>query len=224
MTNPWLDLDATTPPFVLGIDDAAVQEYNQRHAARPQYQFEIESMLPEPFLGRTGAPVVLLTGNPRFRDDDLDTHRRPDVRAHLAAMLRQEPRGLPLVWLDPELADTSGAAWYRSRLHQLIETCGVEAVAHNVAVYESLPYHSRELGSVRTPIPSQSYTDDLARQAVTGARIVIWQRATRWRDQLSGEEQWDQAVIKPRSSQSSYLSRRNLGEEEFDRVVEAITG
>lgn len=222
MTNPWLDLDPTTAPFVLAIDHAAVREYNQRHASRPQFQFETESMLPEPFLGRTGAPVVLLTGNPRFRDDDLDTHRRPDVRAHLAAMLRQEPRGLPLIWLDPQLADTSGAAWYRAKLRHLIETCGLEAVAHNLAVYESLPYHSRELGSVKTPIPSQAYTDNLARQALTEARIVIWQRGTHWRDLLGGGAQLHPAVIRPNALQNSSLSRGNLGEENFERAVEAI--
>src|SRR5690242_1970453 len=110
MSNSWVNVDTTKPPFVLDIDRAAVDEHNRRHASRPQYQFETASMLPEPFLGRTGAPVVLLTGNPRFRDDDLETHRRPDVRAHLGAMLRQEPIGLPLVWLDHELKDTTGAA------------------------------------------------------------------------------------------------------------------
>ncbi len=223
MTNPWLDLDPTTSPFVLDIDRAAIDAHNRRNAARPQYQFEIESMLPEPFLGRAGAPVVLLTGNPRFRDDDLDTHRRPDVRAHLIAMLRQEPLGLPLVWLDLELRDTTGAAWYRSRWRELLEACGTEAVAHNVAVYESLPYHSRDLGAVRTPIPSQDYTDSLARTALQDARIVIWQRATWWRDRLGGEESWGEHVIRPRSRQSSYLSRGNLGAAAFDRIVETIS-
>src|SRR4051794_8931666 len=110
MRNPWLDLDTTTPPFVLDADRAVVDEHNRRNAARPQYVFETTSMLPEPFLGRAGAPVVLLTGNPRFRDDDLETHRRSDVRAHLGAMLHQKPIGLPLVWLDPELKDTTGAS------------------------------------------------------------------------------------------------------------------
>src|SRR4051812_2869711 len=169
------------------MDRAAVDEHNRRNASRPRYQFETESMLREPFLGRTGAPVVLLTGNPRFRDDDLKTHSRPEVRDRLAAMLRQEPIGLPLVWLDPELSDTTGAVWYQSRWRELLEACGVEAVAHNVAVYESMPYHSRDLGAVRTRIPSQDYTDDLVRDALKEARIVIWQRATWWRDLLGDQ-------------------------------------
>lgn len=225
MTNPWLDLNTTRPPFVLDIDRAAVDAHNRRNTSRPQYQFETESMLPEPFLGRTAAPVVLLTGNPRFRDDDLETHRRADVRAHLSAMLGQEPLGLPLVWLDPQLKDTSGAKWYRSRLRELIEACGGEdAVAHNVAVYESLPYHSRELGSVHTPIPSQRYTDTLVREALDQARIIIWQRGTAWRAVLGAAGPSRENVIRPRAVMSSYLSRRNLGEGNFERVIEAITG
>ena len=124
-TNPWLALDTTRSPFVLDIDRHAVETHNQRNAAKPQYQFHTADMLPEPFLGALSAPVIVLTGNPRFRDDDLETHRRSDVREHLSAMLRQQPLGYPLVWLDPALSDTTGARWYRSRLRELIEACGV---------------------------------------------------------------------------------------------------
>lgn len=94
----------------------------------------------------------------------------------------------------------------------------------NVVVFESLPYHSRKLGSVRTPIPSQEYTDELVRQALDQARIVIWQRGTAWRELLGARGLSQAAVIRPRAVMSSHLSRGNLGDAEFERVAEAITG
>jgi hypothetical protein len=55
----------------------------------------------------------------------------------------------PLVWLDPELSHTTGAAWYLAKLRPLIEATSLEQVAHGVVFYELLPYHSAELKQVK---------------------------------------------------------------------------
>ncbi len=216
--NPWVDLDTTHPSFLLDIDRDAVLSHNA--TAKPRHRFYLE-MVPEPYMGRTDAPVVLLTGNPRYRENDLPTHARNDVRDLLLASARQEDLQYPMVWLDPALEDTTGGVWYRQRLRALCDAAGLQAVARNMAVYESLPYHSMELKQPRVGIPSQSYTNYLALSAVREGRIVIWQRGP-WQHLLAIDLMSKPSVVRPRSLQSSYLSPRNLTEDVFDRVVDAI--
>lgn len=215
--NPWSNL-GDEAPFVLPIDAEAVEQHNAK--AKSEYRFNL-SMAPEPWMGDPHAPVVVLTGNPRYRVDDLPTHARPDVRARLLAGARQEPQPYPLVWLDPALADTSGAAWYLSKLKALCDAVGIETVARNMVFFESLPYHSAALKQPKVPIPSQQHTNQRARDAVLQGKVVIWQRGP-WPELLDLDLMSMRTVSRPNSLQSSYLSRKNLTPEVFDRVVEAM--
>jgi hypothetical protein len=216
--NPWVDLDTTDTSLLLDMDRDAVMAHNA--TAQPRHRFFLE-MVPEPYMGRADAPVVLLAGNPRYREDDLPTHARSDVRGLLLASARQEDLQYPMVWLDPALADTTGAVWYRQRLRALCDAAGLRTVAENLAVYESLPYHSMDLKQPKVSIPSQAYTNHLALSAVREGRIVIWQRGP-WQHLLATDLLSEPSVVRPRSLQSSYLSPKNLTEEVFARVVDAI--
>ncbi len=215
--NPWQTLTASDEEFVAPIDELPVHEHNAR--ARPEHRFRLD-MVPEPFLGNVGAPVIVLTGNPRYREDDLETHHREDVRKLLLANLRQQTLEFPLVWLDPLLHNTTGAQWYLTKLRALLEATSLQTVATNLAIFESLPYHSEKLGKPRNSLPSQLYTNHLARQAIIGARLVIWQRGP-W-SQLLGMD-LSQAAIRPRSKQTSYLTPNNLGSDVFRKAVQELS-
>ena len=84
--NPWqrLPLDA---PFVLPEDHAAIANFN---ASAPGEKFVHLEVLPEPFLGRPDAPVVVLGLNPGFKDTDLVQHRDPAfaIRSRLQSATR----------------------------------------------------------------------------------------------------------------------------------------
>lgn len=216
--NPWINLSPADGKFLLDIDREAVEAH--KLTAQRQHQFRLD-MVPEPYLGRPDAPVVVLTGNPRFRPDDVEARARADVQERLLAGARREELDYPLVWLDPQFADTPGAAWYRSKLRLLCEAVGPKAVSQGVAVYESLPYHSAELKQPRIPIPSQNYTNDLAKAAFDQDRIVIWLRGS-W-DRLVGSSRLKAAqVVRPRSPQVSHLSPGNLSQLVFDQMVQRL--
>lgn len=214
-----MDLSSTNGTFLLDVDRAVVEAHNS--SAQRQHQFRLD-MVPEPYMGRPDAPVVVLTGNPRFRPDDLEAHARADVQQRLLACVRREELDYPLVWLDPQLADTPGAAWYRSKLRLLCDAVGPKAVSQGVAIYESLPYHSAELKQPKLPIPSQSYTNELAKAALEQDQIVIWLRGP-W-DKLLGPSRLKTAhVVRPRSPQVSHLSPGNLSQPVFDQMVQRLS-
>ena len=81
MENPWTHLP-DSPPFVLEEDCEAVEHFNVKPDARTQIHTEI---LPEPFLGRPDAPVVVLSLNPGFHEYDLYWHRNNRFSKLLAA-------------------------------------------------------------------------------------------------------------------------------------------
>ena len=66
--NPWPAL-SYEPPFVLHEDLHPVLQFNARATGRTRLELDL---LPEPFVGRVEAPVVLLTLNPGVSDDDVE--------------------------------------------------------------------------------------------------------------------------------------------------------
>jgi hypothetical protein len=72
--NPWLALPPVAP-FVLAEDRPTLDIFNRR--ARPDLRVET-SLLPEPFVGRIDAPIVLLLLNPGLSDGDFCLHQQAD--------------------------------------------------------------------------------------------------------------------------------------------------
>ena len=85
--NPWLDLPKR-PPFVLKRDLPAIGELNGH--ANKDHRIDVD-LLPEPFLGSTVAPVVLLGLNPGWSPEDAVWHAKPAF----ARLLRGEPGAQP---------------------------------------------------------------------------------------------------------------------------------
>jgi hypothetical protein len=70
--NPWLDLP-DRQPFALPDDLSLIEEFNRKSSAN--YQVDL-NLLPEPFIGRPDAPVVLLNLNPGWSPGDAEWHAK----------------------------------------------------------------------------------------------------------------------------------------------------
>lgn len=65
--NPWSSVPSERP-YVLECDRDSVAEYNAKYDKCRAEKYRLRTdMLPEPFIGRVEAPVVLLNLNPGFR-------------------------------------------------------------------------------------------------------------------------------------------------------------
>lgn len=100
MENPWTALPEVAP-YVLGMDREAVDRHNARAAAPHRLQLDL---MPEPFLGRKDAPVVVLLGNPGYSERDHIWHDRPEFCAAIRENLtHQRTAYAHPFWIQPSL-------------------------------------------------------------------------------------------------------------------------
>jgi hypothetical protein len=217
--NPWKDLPEKSP-YVLEADKAIIDAHNARLEKGSLYEVHL-SVLPEPFLGRPDAPVVLLNLNPGWNENkDPPNHSRPEFIKRNRENLLHESNNYPFYLLDPSLRPNR-TVWWEKRLGALIESVGLEAVAQNVLCVEYFPYHSKKYKKCER-LPSQDYSFALARDAVKRNAVILLMR---------GKEQWTNAVPSlssynqlffPNSFQCAYVSRNNYNSKEFDTAVAKI--
>lgn len=218
MQNPWSHLPSD-PPFVLESDTDRIDAFNARAGEATRVRLEI---LPELFLGRPEAPVVLLNLNPGFTDDDLEWHERPRFREQSRASLAHAASPYPFYLLNPEL-DAPGVRWWRRRLGALIKATDDIAVARSVLCVELFPYHSRKFGHSRMRFPSQEYGFDLVRTSLGRGAVIVVMRGWRfWREAVPELENYRQ-LYSLRSVQNVAITARNCPGG-FDEIVRAIRG
>lgn len=156
--NPWLNLPAR-PPFVASCDEAIIAAHND--TARPEHLFHLD-VIPEPYIGDPGAPIVLLNGNPGYTPGDEAGYRNPSEAEAMLRNLRHESLAVPFYLLDR--GNSPGHLWWRDRLGELVRMYGARVVGKNVFCVELSPYHSVKLATVS--MPSQRYSNDLVRRAI----------------------------------------------------------
>lgn len=214
--NPWTALP-DAPPFVLADDRERLRPFAE--AAKPEHRFDF-SILPEPFVGRADAPVVLLGLNPGFDPRDAETHARPAFAAALRANLCHEPLEFPFYLLNPKLP-SPGRDWWSRRLRPLVEGTDLHSVAKNVLCVEYFPYHSVNFAR-RTPrVPSQRYSTWLVEAAVArGAHIVLMRGEWAWLPSVPSLRDYAH-LHRLGNPQSPYVSRKNCPHG-FDLLLRAI--
>lgn len=229
--NPWLALP-DTKPFVLFEDKATVATWNRKHAN--DLRHVKTDVMPEPFVGRPDAPVVLLNGNPGYDASmDMPLHGNPQFRRLSRTNLEHGPSAFPFFLLNPEigqlaqdlhLARAGGYQWwFRHFIRPILHSVNVPEgspradiiqrnVAHHALVVEALPYHSQKGVTARDmPVPSQGYSHDLVHQAIArGALLIVMRARSYWNPWLTaGYGCANPPVIYLNSAQSVYLSENN---------------
>lgn len=217
MHNPWFDLPGRAP-FVLPFDAMNVKAFNARVA--PVQRIHLEAM-PEPFLGRFEARVVVLMLNPGFPADGVDV---PESAAHVARLRQSLATGVvPHLHLVPS-AEGNGAAWWKRTTRALVAATSAAVVAEQLLTLEFSPYHSIQFAHGHLRFPSQDFTFHLLRAALArGAEVVVARGFEWWVSAVP--ELYDYARLhRPRSPQQSAMSAGNLGTESFTQVVSALSG
>ena len=179
ISNPWHALPSE-PPFVLPEDRAILEEFNRRAGLKARVETDL---LPEPYVGRLDAPVVLLLLNPGIGGGEFALHQNADFRDRVLRCHRQEAAPYPNYYLDPVVTG-DGARWNTRITRRLTAEFGTPAVAAGVAFLEYFPYHSRNFVHHRLRVPSQQFTLDLLRSALSRDAVIfitrgrtIWQAA-----------------------------------------------
>lgn len=217
MDNPWRSLPGKAP-FVLSEDRAAIENFNTR--ADDDHRLHID-ILPEPFLGRPSAEVVLLNLNPGFSEDELRYHHLDEYfRKAALANLAHVDQPFPFYFLDPSV-DSPGHKWWRKRLRLLIERFSAQKLARHLLCLEYFGYHSKSYSGDTPLIPSQQYNFHLLRKAIErDAVIVVMRKRAMWFQmvpELAGAD-----VYSLNSSQSVYVTPNNCPDG-YAKIVERLS-
>jgi len=218
--NPWPAVPSE-PPYWLPCDSEYLRTFNAIHLSE-RYRIQ-DRVLPEPFIGSTTAPVVLLNLNPGFVCRDLNDHAGPELQSLIRNNYRQAQSGFPFYSLDPRF-ENGGRQYWEKKLRWVVEACGPEQVARNVLCIEYFPYHSLRFRHESLELPSQEFGFKLACSAIERKAVIVVMRAERlWRQKIPELGNYPRAFTL-NSPQNPTVSPRNCPREGFDLVVSAIRG
>lgn len=178
---------------------------------------------PEPFIGNPEASVVLLLLNPGYSDEDFCAYNDPtlDEASRLNRQHGLQDSPYPFYYLDPRFQAYSGSEWWRRHLRRLIDDCGLESVARNVACIEHFPYHSQRYPG-KVSVPSQYYGFHLVEQAIERDAVIVLVRGKGpWFASVLALESYSKC-IELKNKQNVRLTRGNCPDGCYDRIVKAI--
>ncbi len=216
MMTPWADLPLR-PPFVLPCDRPFVDVFNRCADERTTIRTDL---LPEPFLGRANAPVVLLLLNPGFDSGDAEVHGRADFAKRLRVSLAEATSDHLLLGPD---ATGPGHRWWVRAVSGLARATSQVAVARGLLAVEFFPYHSVDFDHGHLRLPSQAFTFGLVQDAMDrGAEIVMGRGHKQWLGALPALDQYAR-LSRLKNPRRTTLSRGNWADvQAFERVVTVL--
>jgi len=129
----------------------------------------------------------------------------------------------PLFWLREDLRGETGADWYRSGLLKDVLThCAADSVSRKLALIDFVGYRSHQWDhSLR--VPSQRFTAEVVRNAVSNNCVVVLTRGRRPWVELVRELDGYEFLFENRSKRQVRISARNTSQLGFDSVVNALS-
>jgi hypothetical protein len=210
--NPWIALP-TEAPFVLPCDRPFIDQYNKSTKAK---SLGIHTnLLPEPFHGNPGAPVVVLLLNPGVGTQEEKLHKNP---AFARALRNSITLGTSIEHFH--LVDESkgpGHVWWKRACKALQQ---VESLPSRLLSVEFSPYHSKSFGHGHLRLPSQEYSFQLVKQAMQREALIVCMRGqSLWFGAIPELATYDR-LHNLRNPRSASLSPGNLNG--FDQILAAV--
>lgn len=212
LNNPWnkLPLVGSGQNYVLPQDKPYIDAFNE-HSSNPSHQI-ITNRIPEPRLGPTNAPLLVLQLNPSLDSD------QPDI-----GQLEVAHQSLCNDSSD-HLCIANGNKWWMRRYVELINSIGKENLAKKLCSVEYFPYPSSEFNHSQLRLPSQEYTFNIVREAIKRKAIIIVTRGLKiWLGavpELSGEI--GKTVFVTNNPRTPAISPKNLPADVYEKIVKAI--
>ena len=210
--NPWVELP-TEAPFVLSCDRPFIDLYNKITKAK---SFHVHtSLLPEPFHGNLGAPVVVLLLNPGVGTQEEKLHKNAAFAQALRNSITQAISVEHFHLVDE--SNGPGHVWWKKACKALLH---VESLPSRLLSVEFSPYHSRSFGHGHLRLPSQEYSFQLVKQAMQrGALIVCMRGQSFWFGAIPELATYDR-LLKLKNPRSASLSPGNV--DGFDQLLESF--
>lgn len=207
---------------------AVVDTFTKGKAER-QLQYDL---LPQPFMGRKDAPVVILQHNPSWSNEDFTWVTNPLHRKCVFDCLAHKNTKYPFHAIAPDFENSSkdkskqspAYRWWKKRIYSLcIEVgkkmgnnnderwkAGRDIVAKNLLCVEYHAYPSQKKDVQINWLPSQGYSFQLVREAVIRkAIIVICRSAYQWKMAVPELQRYENVAMM-RSPQATFITKNNI--------------
>jgi hypothetical protein len=181
--NPWSKASFIDGEFILEADRKLIFDFNKKSKAK--YKFHPEC-LPEPFVGRYNAPVVLLNLNPKFVNSDTTSQTEsPFAKLCRANWVHQNAK-YPFYYLHPDLKTHPGSEWWRKKLGEFMDVGSDEHLSRKIFAIEFCAYPSKNSSNLsQLCMAGDKYRNRLVKDAMKRkAIIIIMQGASHWYNAL----------------------------------------
>ena len=219
MFNPWKWLPEKEPY----IHPEDVKDLERLYGSKPKDQRPQTEILPSPVVGDPlEASVLLLSKYPVYSAEEIEEYKTIDGYFDACRKsLTFENRDCPFFYLDPRFAEAEAAKWWQPKLAQLVEDCGVDAVAHRVATVTYFPYHVEAWTDPGELVYTQRhFCRDIARRALhAGKLVVLVNFAKEWKRELGFPN-----AITLKAPQNAALTPGNIAGDRYKEVVAAVKG
>ena len=211
-SNPWIHLPDEAP-YVLPADRPYVEAFNAKFDGPAAGRINLNHP-PQPRLGPICAPVVFLQLNPSYA---VDEEKGPKDRARLSMAIHSaKDEDLDHIGLS------TGDSWWAPRFRELNALFGASKLARSICAIEFFPYRSIAFHHGNIRLPSQEYTFDLVRNAIMRKAVVIVSRGLLLWISAIPELFGNENVYELTNPRSSFVSRRNLKDHAYERLVRTI--
>ena len=216
--NPWTKIDLYKGEFY--INDDWLSFSSQKRIMLEKY-----SSLPEPFSGDPNSNVICLNANPGEADRLYEKLFGLGEYIRLTKETLEGKAGQSL-WYD--LKDHSGYCWLRNITRELRKDLGRNP---NLFMIDYFPYHSPNTFRFPDNLSSYEFTNNLVKAAIEESKIIIILRQKdKWLKRIAQVLKEDKddilknhkQIICVNSNQNICLSRINLGEHNYNKVLMAL--
>ncbi|MFA8436796.1 MAG: hypothetical protein ACEPOZ_20000 [Marinifilaceae bacterium] len=217
MKNPWLSLNFEETR-IHEMDQTIVEEFNRK--AKKEVQF-CTQLLPDPYIGSLEADVLVLALNPGLSEEDYATHSDIKYRQLYKENLYQKVTEYPFYYLNPEL-DCPGSRWWNRKLRWLLEKVDRKQLAKSICCMQLMPYHSVRFKETKENLPTQEYTRFVVKQFMERNTPIVFMRSKKkWVELVPELEGYPYSFVM-RNPRNPTFSPKNMGEENFEEVVEIL--
>ena len=132
-------------------------------------------MLPEPFIGDLDASVYLLNGNPGVTPVDLSLTNNTLFEKQIQDNLCQRTKPIRFMWIAPKISPIisgcrhSGYDWWEDKLSDVLALKPDPKICN----IEYFPYHSYQMPSMKSSLPSNDFVDWYIIDAVKKDKWII---------------------------------------------------
>ena len=222
-------------PIILNFNEAQDLKIEKLSGLKQQEEINKKirlNLLPEPFIGNyQTAKVILLALNPGFRGDkdgevgEDAWHKDKKFQTLVYDNIKLKNTQYPYYYLnqDPYFERTPGHLWC-SRVFNDLKKVGLKNLSEKICCFQFHGYHSNRYKYLGDKLPSQEKTFDIIKSFLDdrGKEIILMRSKRIWFKVIPELQKREKRVIILKNPRNPTLSKGNMEENEFERVLKAL--